>query len=171
MARTMSAAVEGAKRERRRRAGVGVEPDAEMEVYGGAMNSTRSLQLLRRGLLAAGLTSILFLQSGCFIVAAGAAGAGAVAYVRGELQVSLPNDYENVVRATNRAIEQLQFVKISERKDALSDKVEARTAQDKKIVIELTKVADKLTKVEIRVGLVGNEQVSQTILDKIKANL
>jgi hypothetical protein len=135
------------------------------------MNSTKSLRLFVRGLVLAALSSVLLLQSGCFLVAAGAAGAGTVAYVRGELSVSLANDYEDVVRATNRSITQLQFAKISERKDALSDVLEARTAQDKKIGITLTKVSDHLTRIQIRVGIFGDEQVSHTILDKIRANL
>lgn len=135
------------------------------------MSSNKSRRLFVRGLAMAALASVLFLQSGCFLVAAGAAGAGTVAYVRGELSISLANDYEDVVRATNRAIQQLEFAKISERKDALSDELEARTAQDKKIAITLTKVSDHLTRIQIRVGLFGDEQISHTILDKIRANL
>jgi hypothetical protein len=126
---------------------------------------------LFRVLALLGLCSAVAFSSGCVAVAAGAAGAGAVAYVRGELRVSLSNDYDSVVRASNRAVDQLQFAKISERKDALSDEIKVRTARDKKITILLTKEADKLTRVQIRVGLIGDEQVSMAVLDKIKANL
>lgn len=126
---------------------------------------------LFRVLALLGLGSAVAFSSGCVAVAAGAAGAGAVAYVRGELRVSLANDYDSVVRASTRAVDQLQFAKISERKDALSDEIKVRTARDKKITILLTKEADKLTRVQIRVGLLGDEQVSMAVLDKIKANL
>ena len=111
------------------------------------------------------------LSSGCLLLAAGAAGAGTVAYVRGELKASLGHDLSATMRATGRAIEQLKFVKISERADALSANYTLRTAQDKKIEVELTKVGDVLTQVEIRVGVFGDEKVAMTILDKIKVNL
>jgi hypothetical protein len=112
--------------------------------------------------------------SGCFLVAvsaAGAAGAGTVAYVRGELDASLGNKYDAVVSAASKAIGQLQFAKIRESKDAFSAEIIARTAEDKKIEIVIKNEADTLTKVGIRVGVFGNEEKSQAILDAIKANL
>ena len=117
------------------------------------------------------LGATVMLNSGCLLVAAGAAGAGTVAYVRGELTASLGNEFGAVTKATGRAIEQLKFAKVSESADALSAQFVVRTAQDKKIEIVLTKVGEELTKVEIRVGVFGDETVSMTILDKIKANL
>ena len=92
-------------------------------------------------------------QSGCLLVAAGAvAGAGTVVYAHGELDASLGNGYESVNRAANRAVDRLQFKKISESKDALTAVLKARTADDTKIEIKITKVTNVLTKVEIRVG-------------------
>lgn len=117
------------------------------------------------------LGATVMLNSGCLLVAAGAAGAGTVAYVRGELTASLGNEFGAVTKATGRAIEELKFAKVSESADALSARFVVRTAQDKKIEIVLTKVGEELTKVEIRVGVFGDETVSMTILDKIKANL
>lgn len=117
------------------------------------------------------LTVTVVFNSGCIAVAAGAAGAGAVAYIRGELDASVGNSYESVVRASNRAIEQLEFAAIGTRRDALSAKLTARTAQDKKIEIVVTKVGNDLTRIQIRVGVFGDEVVSMTILEKIKANL
>jgi hypothetical protein len=129
---------------------------------------------LMPGVLRAGAAMVLaatvVLSSGCILAAAGAA-AGTVAYVRGQLAASLGNDYEGVVRAANRAIEQLKFAKISEKTDALTASLTARTAQDKKIEIVVTKVGAALSKVEIRVGVFGDEAVAMAILDKIKANL
>ncbi|MBW8781228.1 MAG: DUF3568 family protein [Verrucomicrobia bacterium] len=117
------------------------------------------------------LASLVAFQSGCLLVAAGAAGAGTVAYVRGELDASLAGSYDSVVKAANRALDDLQFKKINETKDAIKTVLVARTADDKKVRIEITKVSDTLTKVEIRVGVFGNENLSRTILDKIQKNL
>jgi hypothetical protein len=109
--------------------------------------------------------------AGCVVVAAGAVGAGAVAYVRGELEASVENNLDATYRATQRALAALEFAKISEHKSALDAGLVSRTALDKKVEVKLTKVTDKLTKVQIRIGLVGDQQLSLTILDKIKAEL
>lgn len=120
--------------------------------------------------LAAGLLVVALNTSGCLAVAAGA-GAGAVAYVRGQLETTVSDDYESVVSATNRAIQQLGFAKVSERKDALVDVFVVRNATDKKIEIRLDNVARELTRVRIRVGIFGDEALSLAVLDKIKSNL
>lgn len=109
--------------------------------------------------------------SGCLAVAAGAAGAGAVAWVRGELEAQVPHSFEDVDAAANRAVQQLGFAKVNESKSAIDAEIIARTGQDKKIVIRLDRTADRITRVRIRVGLVGDEVLSRTILDKINANL
>lgn len=109
--------------------------------------------------------------TGCLAVAAGAAGAGTVAYIRGELNASLNNSLDTVDRATNRAVEQLRFAKINQSSDALSRVITLRTAEDKKIEIRLSRTTDSLTQVRIRVGVFGDETVSRILLDKIKENL
>ena len=117
------------------------------------------------------LASLVGLQSGCLIVAAGAAGAGTVAYIRGGLEASLEGRYDSVVAAANEAVADLQFARISENKDALTALIVASTADDKKIDITVTKVSANISRVEIRVGVFGDEFVSVSILDRIKANL
>jgi hypothetical protein len=116
------------------------------------------------------LVTLPIVTSGCFVLAAGAAGAGTVAYIRGELDATLPNNLDAVDAATNRAIQHLQFVKVSESKDALSAVITARTAQDKKIEIRLDKAGDALTRVRIRVGIFGDETISRALLDAIKTS-
>jgi hypothetical protein len=114
--------------------------------------------------------AMLALNSGCILAAAGAAG-GAVAYVEGKFTAHLNNPYDRVVRATERAIPQLQFAQLSEKHDALKAEFLARTADDTKITVEITRESDNLAQVEIRVGTFGDKQVSMTIFDKIKDNL
>jgi len=132
-----------------------------------SMNSTPFL--LRYAALAALALAAVF-QSGCVVAAVGA-GAGAVAYIRGELEATLDSSLAATAKASDRAIKELEFAKVSEKKDALSANLVARTAQDKKVEIDLTKVGDKVTKVKIRVGVFGDEAVSMAILEKIKQAL
>jgi len=121
--------------------------------------------------VAVGLTGVTVVQSGCLAVAAGVAAAGTVVYIRGELQASLANPYRDVITATGKALEKLQFSKVSEKGDALKTVIVARTGSDKKVEITVKKVTDSVTKVEIRVGVFGDEALSMTILDNIKQAL
>jgi hypothetical protein len=111
------------------------------------------------------------LLTGCVAVVAGAAGAGAVAYTMGKLEARLDAPFDKVVPAANRALKQLQFADVSERQDALDAILRARTAEDKKVEVKISRVGPDSSNVKIRVGLIGDEARSLAILDKIKANL
>lgn len=129
--------------------------------------------LLRLTALTAVMTLLAF-SPGCFLVAvgaAGAAGAGAVAYVRGELDATLAGNVDTVEHATNRALEQLQFAKINEGKSTVDALITARTGADRKITIRLDRSGDTLTRLRIRVDTFGDEALSRTLYDKIRANL
>ena len=128
-------------------------------------------KLLLRALAVLALAMALVLQTGCLAVAAGAAGAGTVAYVRGELAATIDQNFEKSVRAAGRAIEDLKFARISDKQDALVAVLVARTAEDKKIEIRVSSVSAAQAKVQIRVGVFGDEALSQRILEKIRANL
>lgn len=105
------------------------------------------------------------------MVVAGAAGAGTVAYIRGELDATLNERYDRVISASNDAVEKLELARISEAKDVFSAVIIARTAEDKKVRIKLTKEGEKMTKVQIRIGIFGDEEKSRAILDRINAGL
>ena len=124
-------------------------------------------------LLAGPLAATILLATlpGCVAVVAGAAGAGTVAWVNGRLDATLDTDFETVVKATNQAITDLQFAKISEKKDALSADIIMRTAQDKKVDVKIFRVVDKASKIEIRVGLFGDQPLQLSVLEKIKSHL
>lgn len=136
-----------------------------------AMTTMLKSGFLVRALAALVLAAAAALPSGCLAVAAGAAGAGTVAFVRGELAASLDQSFDQSVRATNRAIEDLKLAKISETQDALVATIIARTAEDKKIEITVSSVSAAQAKVQIRVGVFGDEALSQRILEKIRSNL
>ncbi len=153
----------------------GIERFAQMEVYGSYPDDFMKMRYSRNGRavwMGVILGAVMLVGSGCVaVVAAGAAGAAAVAWVRGELQTTLPANLDRSFNATKAAVEDLQFVKVSERKDALLGVIVARNAADKKIEIQLENMAGNVTKVGIRVGVVGDQELSLAILDKIKANL
>jgi hypothetical protein len=116
------------------------------------------------GIAAAGLT-------GCVaVVAAGAAGTG-VAWYSGRLEANLDQNLDAVFAASQKALNQLEFANISNKKSSVDAQLVSRTALDKKVEVTLEKVTDRSTKVIIRVGVFGDETLSMSILDKIKAAL
>jgi hypothetical protein len=96
------------------------------------------------------------------------AGAGTATYARGELDASLSNGLDSVVKAFDRASHQLQFTTVSETRAASSTVIIARTAQEKQIEFKVTAAADNVTEVAI---LIGDEALARAIFDKIKASL
>ena len=107
---------------------------------------------------------------GCLVAAVGA-GAGTVAYMRGDLEAVEAKDIDAVYAATKKAVEQLELKVSSDTKDALSAEIVARDAQDKKITIKLKSTTEDTTEISIRVGTFGSETKSRLIHDQIKKNL
>jgi hypothetical protein len=125
-----------------------------------------------RPLAAALALAVLALTSGCVALVVGAAaGAGAtVAYTRGTLEAWLDGGFDQTLAATNKAVQQLGFTKISEKPDGTFTTVTARTTADKKIEIMLGR-GGNITQVRVRVGLLGDEALSKAVMDKIRAAL
>ena len=109
--------------------------------------------------------------SGCLLVAVGAGAAGTVAYVKGDLEATLDAGMESAYAASLKALDQLQIVPTQRLKDSLSAEIIARTSDDTKITIKLTRVEDKATKLSIRFGVFGDQEQSTTIYSHIKQNL
>jgi hypothetical protein len=126
---------------------------------------------VRKAFALALVIAIAGLAPGCVAILAGTGAGAAVAYSAGRLKTDLSAELVRTEDASRKAIGDLKFASISESSDALSAVFIARTAEDTKVKIELTKVGDNVTKVEIRVGLFGNEATSLATLDRIKANL
>jgi hypothetical protein len=111
-----------------------------------------------------------FVLQGCLVAAVGA-GAGTVAYMRGDLEAVEAKDIDAVYAATQKAVEQLELDVSSDTKDALSAEIVARDAQDKKITIRLKSTTEDTTQISVRVGTFGSETKSRLIHDQIKKNL
>src|SRR6185437_1241115 len=100
---------------------------------------------LSRLLLIAGLAGTVGLTSGCVLAAVGvaaAAGAGAVVYAKGDLTATLAHHVDHVTDATERALSQMQLVKVNESRDEVSASITARTSDDKKVEIKITRESD-----------------------------
>jgi hypothetical protein len=103
-------------------------------------------------------------------VVGGAAGAGTVAWVRGELKALEDVTLDRAWPAAKQAMSDLEFMVTKSEKDAFEGKLVARGAGDKKIVVSLKKESDAVTEIRIRVGTFGDEAMSRKILETIKKN-
>jgi hypothetical protein len=116
----------------------------------------------------------LLLQCGCAAVLIGggaAAGVAGYAYAKGELKGTENAGLDKVWDASLGAMKDLQFAVTSQSKDALSGQLTARTAQDKKVQIDLKALPIGGTEIKIRVGHFGDEALSMVVMDKIKQRL
>lgn len=113
--------------------------------------------------------------TGCLAAAAvggaAAAGAGTVAYIKGELKATEEATLDKTWEATVGAVDELNFLVINKLKDAVSAELEAKTADNKTVKIELKRVTENLTDISIRIGTFGDETLSRYILSKIEARL
>ena len=120
------------------------------------------------------LAGMAVLAQGCAVAWVGAgvgAGAGTVAYLRGDLEAVESKDIDTVLEATEKAVEELELKVSKKTKDKMSAVIVARDAGDKKITIKLSAAVEGSTKLSIRVGWFGDETKSRLIYQKIQEKL
>ena len=118
--------------------------------------------------------SILAMLQGCVgvVVAGGAAAAGTVAYVRGDLESIMEEDITSIYESSKQALRDLEIEIVGTDKDLLSAVVNGKGAEDKKIVIKMKRIEQgRLVKLTIRIGTFGDKTLSQIIYKKIHNNL
>lgn len=109
--------------------------------------------------------------TGCLIAAAGAAGAGTYAYVTGKLTATLDAPLQRAHSAGVKAVESLKFAGTSQQVDAFNGVVTALAADGSEVKIDLKRLTDKSTEVQIRVGTFGDKSRSVAIYEEIKMHL
>jgi hypothetical protein len=115
----------------------------------------------------------LLANNGCpaiFVGAAagGAAGAGAVAYIGGELKSTEEVSLNRAWKATEMAMRDLDFRITDKTKDTLDAQLKASGGDGKEIQVVLKRISKSRTEIRIRVGTFGDESLSLQILDTIK---
>jgi hypothetical protein len=108
---------------------------------------------------------------GCMVAVVGAAAAGTVGYVRGDLQAVENAPIDKVYEASLAALDELQIPVVLKSKDALSATITGRDAADKKVTVKLKAATEDTTKLSIRIGVFGSETKSRLIYQKILEHL
>lgn len=115
--------------------------------------------------LAAGLVS------GCAALAAGAAGGTGIAFLMGDLEATVRAEPPEIATAAEAAIAELDLIRISSTSTQIDAEIVGRTATDKSILIRARRETDGISKLTIRVGTFGDEDLSRVMLDAIKKRL
>jgi hypothetical protein len=132
-----------------------------------------SVMNYRQSLFTVILGLSLLVHNGCpalFVSAAagGAAGAGTVAYIGGELKSTERVSLNRAWKATQTAIADLELIMTEKAKDAFDAELKATGAGGKKIKVALKRISDSTTEIRIRVGTFGDEPLSLQILESIR---
>ena len=123
-------------------------------------------------LYAAILTVTAIQMCGCGALLVGAAGgAGAVAWVKGEMKANIDKPLDEVYTAAGEALKELELPGAIEKKDALTAKIKSSFADGKDIVIRIESLSDTSSEISVRVGTLGDKSRSQKILDTIHKHL
>ena|SRR3989338_7639814 len=115
---------------------------------------------------------LTFQLAGCFPLLVGAAvGAGGTIWVTGKLQQNLSASMDKAHNAVLAGLKKLELPVLTDRKDKTTSKIESEYADGKHVWIDLHYMTKATTKIEIRVGTLGDEVRSHEILDNIMKNL
>jgi hypothetical protein len=109
---------------------------------------------------------------GCVaLLLGGAAGAGSVVYVKGQLKEDRAACVPRVHDASISTLKELNLPIIEDNHDKLSARIKSRFADGSDVWIEIESVTAESSKITIRVGILGDEHKSRQILDGIHKHL
>lgn len=115
---------------------------------------------------------LLMNMYGCVAILAGAAGgAGTAAWLSGKLSEEFNASFTRSLEATKRALNSLKFKITKETVKEEVAQVMGEYADGRTIWVDIRRISDLRTQIEVRVGVKGEKEAAQKILDKIKRYL
>ena len=113
---------------------------------------------------------MLWLQSGCVGLVAVGAGAGTMAYIRGDLEVESTKPVDQVMAAIEQTCTELNFNIDKKETKAFTGTVVA-DSDFGRVVFKAEARKPEKTQISIRVGPFGDRGASELIYEKLKPNL
>lgn len=110
---------------------------------------------------------------GCIPLVAGTAGgAGTAAWLSGKLSQEFHAPYERVIGAAKSALQSLRLELVKETRSQDVTQFRTRYTDGKEVWIDIRRISDDSTKVEVRVGAVSpDKKASDKILKRIQSYL
>jgi len=112
-----------------------------------------------------GLLGLCLLVSGCHTDQSG------VVNRAGAIRATLAAKPAVVTEAAKVVLEEMDLIVINSNSSSTDGRVVARTAQDVKVSVDSWRIGDGVSQLSIRVGKLGDIDLSLTILDEIKDEL
>ena len=113
--------------------------------------------------------SLVISASGCVaVLAAGAGGAGTAAWLSGKLSEEISASYDDTISATESALKSLQMPITKETKKTNVAQIMSKNADGAEVWIDIRPLTTSTTKVDVRVGAMGNKEASSKIMESIK---
>ncbi|MFH1503983.1 MAG: DUF3568 family protein [Candidatus Omnitrophota bacterium] len=105
---------------------------------------------------------------GCFVFLAGAAGgAGTAAWLSNKLTQEVNASFDKSVEATKSALKSLRLKIEKETKKDNVAQIMSNYTDGKTIWIDIHNLTLKTSRIEVRVGIAGDEEAARKIMDKI----
>ena len=109
---------------------------------------------------------------GCVaLLLGGAAGAGSVVYVKGQLKEDMAASVPRVHDASISTLKELNLPIIEDNHDSLSAKIKSKFADGDDVWIQIESVTAESSKITLRVGIMGDENKSRKISNAIHKHL
>ena len=128
---------------------------------------------MKKILFTAVMCILLISMYGCFaLVAGGVAGTGTAVWLSEKLTQQFNASYEQTIKATEKALNSLKLEIKKQSKEENVAQFRSEYTDGKEIWIDIRKITDTSTKVEVRVGVVGSDKTAaEKILSRIKRYL
>lgn len=113
---------------------------------------------------------VLFLINtcGCVALLAGAAGgAGTATWLAGKLAQETNTSFDKSLQASKSALEALKLEITKETRKRDVAQVKGKYTDGRVIWIDIHKISPSITRIEVRVGIRGDQEAARKILDKI----
>ncbi|MDD4893876.1 MAG: DUF3568 family protein [Candidatus Omnitrophica bacterium] len=125
--------------------------------------------MLKKMALAVFSGFLLLNLCGCFVLLGGAAGgAGTAAWLSGKLTQEVDASYDDSIRAAKSALKSLRLEMTKETREETVDQVMSKYSDGRTIWIDIHKVSETSTKIEVRVGGVPSDKAAASkIMDRI----
>ena len=124
---------------------------------------------LRTGLL---LIFVLMGTAGCVPLLIGAAvGAGSMVFINGALVENIDESVEDLHQAALDALKDLEIFVMSDELTRHSALIKAEYTDGKNVDIKVDAITEYVSKITIRVGLIGDQEDSRLILNAIEKRL
>jgi hypothetical protein len=110
----------------------------------------------------------LMLLSSCGLLANKNDSPEVISFQKGELVSKIRQELSKIAEASKAVAQESQFIIKADRADTFSAVLKCEDAQQRKIEIVLEKETEKLTRIRIRVGLLGDAELSTKLFEEIR---